>query len=1011
MNDDLRAYIFSKGLLLPPDDYLALLLEPFVVELQAPLPSSEAIDEDDLRSIEFWDQRRWEGWVNGVEKEVWEDKLEVKAEVMQSIKGVAREVKRGRWSKIGELSQLMEGEEYDQVFRFPNRLEDDYLLSRVARRRGAFFASEFALKDMIDYQISSPALLEVEDDEELLNMLDMPEIEDGLDLRLPTTMEQIAFLKEMTRSIKATGRLTTGQLLTESDDAEGPRPIRLNVDTFRMPSPPLLPRATSRLNESSRLDLFDELDVITPPSSPRGTGVPMNAWNREEGIRSLPSSPVRFSREASFRPIWSSPPTSDQPEKVSEWMEIDKPLFPRAKREGAATLVDLDMPPVPFDSSLLESDDEPNKEVLAPTNPHISELFASDDTIGPAEQSAPDDLTKLRLRVPHLSNPTFAPPPPPPTPTDFASTSSSAWSLKLDRELTSATIGLSWAVDRQVDGLKLDSIMFDDDSEKVGLSDDPQQRGGALFVETMETEDELAELMLEDTSQVEFKTGDTINEFLLQPRAPTIASQSHPTLSEQGHAQSTSSSTSRFTEITASDLDMSKIPPDLIQAVKLTTSSSSPLSSLLSPGLESNNLASESRSSPPPSQEPGDAGLALKSIEDDSGLKDIIMRRLGRLQEASVMPDFTSRRIAIDHFLSTRGRQISLPVAVPKTKAGQREATQTAVMAPLPVSQPPCSPLYQDTPFATPQFLQVDDETLPVGHLRVIGFHSLFQNRLLRSALEDVNIELIHRYSRWVKDRYRTFDPHLILNNHTCVIFRPLWSLVGRAYRAEEVDNTSTSTDLTREEALFTTLYRLSHRFDRILVVLTERWPKTSMTANEYTPPVLKALRELDQGILEHLTGRDDRVHIQVVFSKAPEESGKIVRKLLIDLRHSDLDVGSDSRKWLVDPSEEERLLLQIDTINEYMASRILSQCSANEFFQLDEITREARFAGIIGAERMIEVERSIQELQLRQDPACHRADDAAPTLTGIGGFEACSSMPSDASLTSFQELIFDFDA
>ncbi|SCZ93046.1 BZ3500_MvSof-1268-A1-R1_Chr6-2g08426 [Microbotryum saponariae] len=1044
MDEDLRAYIFSKGLLLPPDDYLALLLEPVVVELQAPLPSSEAIDEDDIRSIEFWDQRRWDGWMKGVEREVWEDKLEVKAEVMQRIKGVVREVKRGRWSKMGELSELMEDKEHDQVFRFPNRLEDAYLLSRVARRRGAFFESEFALKDMIDNRIISPDLLEVEDDDELLRMLDMPEIEDGLaylkvsvmihsDLRLPTTAEQVAFLKEMTRSIKATGRLTTGQLLTESDEAEGHRPSRLDIDTFRMPSPPLLPRATSKLNESSRLDLFDELDVITPPSSPRGSGVPMNAWNREEDIRSLPSSPVRFSREASSRPIWSSPPTSDQPEKVSEWMEIDKPLFPRAEREGAATLVDVEMPPVPFDSSLLDSDDEPIKEVLTPTNPPVSELLASDDTIGPAEQLAPHDLTKLRLRgkpdknltrcfhpnsqdseyfaVPHLSNPTFAPPPPPPTPTDFASTSSSAWSLKLDRELTSATIGLSWAVDRQVDGLKLDSIMFDDDSKKVGLSDDPQERGGALLVQTMETDDELAELMLDDTSQVEFKTGDTLNEFLLQPRASTTASQSHPTLSEQAHAQSTSSSTNRFTEITASDLDMSKIPPDLIQAVKSTTSSSSPLSRLLSPGLESNNPASESRSSPPPSQEPGSAGLSSKRVEDDSGLKDIVMSRLGRLQEASVVPEFTSRRAAIDQFLSTRGRQISRPVAVPKTKAGQREATQTPDITPLPVPQPPQSPPYQDTPFPKPQFLQVDDETLPVGHLRVIGFHSLFQNRLLRSALEEVNIELIHRYSRWVQDRYRTLDPHLILNSHTCVVFRPLWSLVGRAYRAEEVDNTSTSTDLTRPEAFFTTLYRLSHRFDRILVVLTERWPKTSTTANEYTPPVLKALRELDQGILEHLTGSDDRVHIQVVFSRSPEESGKIVRKLLIDLRHSDLDVGSDSREWLDDPSEEERLLLQIDTINEYMASRILSQCSANEFFQLDETTREAGFAGIIGAERMIEVERSIQELQLRQDPASRRADDAAPTLTGIGGFEAYGSMPSEASLTSFQELIFDVDA
>ncbi|SCV67867.1 BQ2448_5478 [Microbotryum intermedium] len=1044
MDDELRSYIFSQGLLLPPDDYLTALLDPIALELQAPLPTSEAIDEDDLRSIEFWDRRKWDGWMKGIEKEVWEDKLEVKEAVLQRVKGMMAELKKRHWSKMSGLSEVMEDEEDDHVFRFPNRLEDDYLLSRVARRRGVTFESELPTQEIIDKEMVVPPLLDVEDDGDLLRMLEMPEIEDGLDLRLQTTADHVTYLKKMTRSIKAMGRLTREQVLAEPYDADGDGdelPLGLDIDSYRIPSPPLLPRASWKVTDPPRFDLFDEVEVITPPSSPRGCGIPMDAWNREEGIRSLPSSPVRFSRGASLRPIWSSPPTSEQPQVGLEEMEIEKPLFPRAKRGTAAT-ADVEMLPVPI-PSLPTSDEDPMREVLARTNTHISELLASDDTFG-SDSTASQDLTKLRLRgkraermpehtfilsiwtlghtVPHLSTPTLPTPPPPPGLEDFASISSSLWSLKVDQGLTSATIGLPWAVDKQIDGQKLHSALLDDDSAQFCDLEEAQERGAALLAETKETDRELAEASLDGTSEVGSKMNQMIDDVFLLPRAPAKVTQPGATVPEPATAQSMASSTNRFTQITAADLDMSKIPPDLIEAVQSTTSSSSPPSRLLSTGLRSSNPASESRSSPPPMQESGAPGRSMVNVDspDVSGLRYIVASRLGYLQGTSHVQTSTNRSAAFDQFLTTRGQQVSHASPTLTKRIGRCEAKQNPVTTSLPRVgyEAPRTPPYQDTPFPKPQFLQADDETGPLAHIRVVGFHSLFQNRALRSALESANIELVHRYSRWKEHRFRTFDPHLVLDGRTCVLFRSLWSLVGRAYRPGEVEETSAINDLTREEAFFTTLARISHRFDRILVVLTERWPKTSTAVDEYTQPVLKALGELDQGILEHLTGRDDRVRVEVVFSRSPEESCNIVRRLHDDLGKSDQEgsrdaTRADPREWLGDPSEDEAILLQIHPINEIIASQILSQCSAAEFFQIDEGTREVRFAGIIGAERLVEVERRIEELRLRQDPGSQvpRADDAASKLTGIAEFEATGSVPSDKSLTSFQELFFDFEA
>lgn len=266
---------------------------------------------------------------------------------------------------------------------------------------------------------------------------------------------------------------------------------------------------------------------------------------------------------------------------------------------------------------------------------------------------------------------------------------------------------------------------------------------------------------------------------------------------------------------------------------------------------------------------------------------------------------------ALSRFLQARGRPSnSTDADIMGAPSKSPPPLPTKLKAP---PTPHSSPPPDSIPFSVPTFL-----TSPVVPLddapqhRIVAFQHLLQKRSHYQALQSCGIQLVDRPSRCPPRPHEIHDPHLILDGSTCVLFHTLNKLPRNVFRLEELQ--STSDPSTRDQALFTTLARLSARFDRILLLLeeTETTPLPSSTSRlkpyAYTPPVLAALRELADALEQH--GREG-VAVEMVLSKSPTHSASITKKLLDHLRAEHMADSEtpvwDERQWLGDDPTEVR--------------------------------------------------------------------------------------------------------
>jgi hypothetical protein len=152
-----------------------------------------------------------------------------------------------------------------------------------------------------------------------------------------------------------------------------------------------------------------------------------------------------------------------------------------------------------------------------------------------------------------------------------------------------------------------------------------------------------------------------------------------------------------------------------------------------------------------------------------------------------------------------------------------------------------------------------------------------------------------------VNPTFQIFEPDLTFGPVDCAMFFKLAKLPGGAFRPEEL--VPDSPPLVRHEAVFTTLWRLSERFDSILVV----FEKPGRVTEAFTPPVVRALEELKGEIAKMCEMREDhgRLLVDLAFVDSPGQGAKVVREFSDKMnRWSEGDLGP-AQTWLdVDVSE-----------------------------------------------------------------------------------------------------------
>lgn len=288
----------------------------------------------------------------------------------------------------------------------------------------------------------------------------------------------------------------------------------------------------------------------------------------------------------------------------------------------------------------------------------------------------------------------------------------------------------------------------------------------------------------------------------------------------------------------------------------------------------------------------------------------------------------SSHSTALSRFLATRGITASAPSR--STASSNPSAPAPAQRAPSPHSSPPPGAI----PFTLPPFLSAPSSALspsrasvsPSHPLRIIAFDALFQLRPHLAALVSAGFLPVHRPSRFPTSLYVTHEPHLILDAKTAVWFVPLVELISNAVRPDET--TSLTVSRQRKEAVFTTLVRLSYRFDRLLLVLEES--STFVGGRKtyaYTPPVLAGLQALATALAGGLGGEGGegwetvkvRGRVEVALSKGPEGSAEVVRRLMESLAATATAEGEEGegngwgeREWLRDDPTTVRFSLSL---------------------------------------------------------------------------------------------------
>lgn len=273
------------------------------------------------------------------------------------------------------------------------------------------------------------------------------------------------------------------------------------------------------------------------------------------------------------------------------------------------------------------------------------------------------------------------------------------------------------------------------------------------------------------------------------------------------------------------------------------------------------------------------------------------------VEPSAVVPQSSwSNSVALNKFLEARGQKIT----------SQTPPAQVASMPAAPNALPAPTLPRPSLPIATPTFATSPSSDSAVGNssYRIIASEELLQMRAHYQALTQLGCELVDRPPRYSSVPHATLEPHLSLDGTTCVLFRRLIKVVGNAVRYEELDSNSPA--LTRDEAIFTTLYRLSFNFDHVVLILEESVLTSGATPPfAYTPPVIDALSQLALAI-DELKSQGSHCDVELAISRNPHHSAELTRKLLDYLKRSSrasFDSCAfdswDERGWLtVDPIE-----------------------------------------------------------------------------------------------------------
>ncbi|BGO89961.1 hypothetical protein NBRC10512_001945 [Rhodotorula toruloides] len=976
-----RAHVASLASQLVPD---ALTSTDHLLSLALPSPSRPltplAIGHDE-RNIDFWDDRKVREWEKGAsEVERWE-----------MSKGQVEEVKRVRKDLADAVKDAQEFEATSltaDAWLFPPRVSDDLLLARTDRSRWETGMATFDPSEVVPNLLKPLAeALPPDFDGDLLALERVPPPAELYELKLVATPEQLAHVKETRLDFVQRAKEAKSSALANVDEEEW-RDMVGSLDLPKSPrigSPPIFPRPKSAFVDpaADTIHAFLPSEVSAYPSSPRGADYLRAEWDREDALTLPPSSPPTSTRSEKVngpQQVWSSSQVGDLPQNndlsIGDWWE-DVSAF--AEDEVEVDQLDSDY-----------EDDAPSVTTTSDAYAHGKrrwDVLSSDQTIG---EHRPDDegavIAQARLPVPKLAlvSATLPAAPSLPRPADFARKSGTPFAQSLLPGLRSLTIELSWQAWRLPPGETLEDVLDDGGADLAA----PDESAGLLpSIDTAQQPDDdfdFASKALTMSATCRRSSSDET----LSPRVKAFGLDSKYLERQQPNVAPSGEEVEQGSQLWAAidEAEQDEAETGALALIQLASSESSasprspeaavsPAHDQLPPDGEpqagpsddssdfgfifpSSSLDKEEGGSVDP--EAGEAEAGLHATEHDTRapppahLDEPVASTGSPTAEPAVSPlpvPTWSMASALDHFLAARGAPLPTSFAkTPPTKHKKQSASTKPPVAPQQRSSPPPGAI----PFTAPSFVARSSHLRSASDtIRVVGFDSIFQMRSHFLAFQHNGIVPVHRPSRFPTSSNEIFEPHLIINPSAAVLYIKLASLIGNA-----VPSPTQSTS-ARAEPVFTTLARLSERFDRLVVILEEQQTRVgSVKSYSFTPPVLAALNQLATALSEY---RDGQHGIEFALSKGADHSAELTRWFIEwsrekDAEKADLPVVDlwDGRAWLCDdPTEDEAALLQQPDLNELSASAILAIASLNDFLGMSASDRRAIFGSIIGFDRI----------------------------------------------------------
>ncbi|KAK4705041.1 hypothetical protein P7C70_g1168, partial [Phenoliferia sp. Uapishka_3] len=470
-DQELSQFIAERGLLTmthSPEVELDIIIQRTLSHLDEPVSLAEELLELDAQEdarAGRWEDQKWEKWTLSTAT------VELIKKARRSFKPMEEtDEERQHW-----------GVRYEPLPLF----KDEVILTRKSRdseqdcKLGESTPPKWRAVDELISSITQGYSGELPGpDEEMEKLERMPPIDQALNLGLSATTHQIQFLKEFRSSTKAMIARADSPLSLLAEDCDKTW-LDLNwQEPFRPGSPPIFARQHKEVSPPTQEDAKLALSSLAGPldselpSSPRGKGLSMEAWNQIEEIKPFPfSSPAGSDsgRHKSLPPIWSSQDDKIQLPLVDSF-GTDEILFPRVPKDEipddtfdviSEKIVhfpdawsdpdrairddevdeldsDLDIPGMARDLALLEPD-------LDRRNATIAALLY---TSSPRPPQPDDILTFARLPIPHIASPS----PSPPSHllnvslSDLWHNSGTPWALKPATGLRSLTIDLPWSI-------------------------------------------------------------------------------------------------------------------------------------------------------------------------------------------------------------------------------------------------------------------------------------------------------------------------------------------------------------------------------------------------------------------------------------------------------------------------------------------------------------------------------------------------------------------------------------